>query len=109
MVQLDRILSGDEKAQDPKEFASSLRAMRRETGLDPERIDAQEQDLQEAKEYQIEQGVESALIHGALAGEGNYGLVFRISAGDVPEISKKLLAEDSIELPDPSASKKFVK
>ncbi len=105
VVQLDRILSGEDKAANPEEFVSSLRELRRETGLDPERIDAQGQDLHEAKEYQIDQGVESAMIQGALAGEGNYGLVFRISAGDIPEMSKKLLAEDGIELPDPSASK----
>lgn len=105
MVQLERILSGKDKAANPEELAHTLRELRQSTGLDAEKIDVQDHDLHEAKEYQIEQGMESAIIRGVLAGEGKHGLVLRISTDDIPETAKKLLVEDGIEFSDPSASK----
>ncbi|OGY92231.1 MAG: hypothetical protein A3B31_02485 [Candidatus Komeilibacteria bacterium RIFCSPLOWO2_01_FULL_53_11] len=104
-VQLDSILSGEHTVKSPEEFVASLRKLRRSTGLDPKHIEAQHEDLLQAKEYQIAQGLESAVIKGEIAGEGKHGIVLRISKEDIPETAIELLDGEGVKLSDPSASK----
>lgn len=98
-VQLSRILQNEEtEAQNPEEFAESLREFRKH--VQHEEDDIELEHLREMADEQIAASVELLVQKGEYIAQGTYGVVFQVDLTQLLVVQQRLLEHEGVRVAD---------
>lgn len=103
IVLLMHALDDRDPPENPDEFTESLREIRKSDGPahDAETLEK----LRENTETAVSLGIEHALLESQIAGEGNYGIVFKVPIDAIDGPARRILHHEEILVEEPQAVK----